>query len=212
MRRRRLRGTRGSRLLRQEEVQDRGKEAAGTRLLGCRPGSGWVGGGMSGRESGRGGADRPSACGEPPGVGAALNSLPQLPGCPQLPKAQIRGAGGGGGGGARSLGCSIHTAAPAWPRGARGSVGAPSQQGGGGRARGSVPLGNTLLSYPPRAPSRPVGQSPPPTSPSRPSQVWAPLGTGESLQVSSECPHYTHLGGRRDGVVNVRGRVQGRGR
>ncbi|XP_033063003.1 uncharacterized protein LOC117081279 [Trachypithecus francoisi] len=36
-----------------------------------------------------------SGC-EPPGVGAAFNSLPQLPGCPQLPKAQIRGAGGAG--------------------------------------------------------------------------------------------------------------------
>ncbi|XP_032139550.1 uncharacterized protein LOC116555167 [Sapajus apella] len=29
-------------------------------------------------------------------MGAALNSLPQLPGCPRLPKAQISGAGGGG--------------------------------------------------------------------------------------------------------------------
>lgn len=65
---------------------------------------------MSGREGGKGGADRRSGCGEPPGVGAALNFLPQLPGCPQLPKAQIRGAGGGGGG-ARNLGSSIHTAA-----------------------------------------------------------------------------------------------------
>ena len=28
----------------------------------------------------------------------------------------------------------------------------------------------------------------PPTSPSRPSRVWAPRGTGEPLQVSRECP------------------------
>ena len=66
---------------------------------------------MSGREGGKGGADRRSSFGEPPGVGAALNSLPQLPGYPQLPKVQIRGAGGGGGGGVSSLGGSIHTAA-----------------------------------------------------------------------------------------------------
>lgn len=61
--------------------------------------------------------------------------------------------------------------------------------GVGGGPGESVPLGETLLSYPPRALSRPTGRSPPPTSPSRPSQVWAPRGTGESLQVSSECPH-----------------------
>lgn len=72
---------------------------------------------------------------EPPGVGAALNSLPQLPGCPQLLKAQIRGAGGGGGGGVRSLGGSIHTAALADPGRARDSLGASSQWGWGAGQR-----------------------------------------------------------------------------
>lgn len=96
--RRRLRDTRGSRLLRQEEVQDRGEEAAG-------PGSwaavfalgGWVNewvGGRAGKGKGEQAGDPVAE--SPPGVGAALNSLPQLPGCPQLPKAQIRGAGSGG--------------------------------------------------------------------------------------------------------------------
>lgn len=57
---------------------------------------------MGGWEGGRAGkgkgeqAGYPVAAESPPGVGAALNSLPQLPGCPQLPKAQIRGAGCGG--------------------------------------------------------------------------------------------------------------------
>lgn len=82
---------------------------------------------MSGRAGGKGRADRRSGFREPPGVGAALNSLSKLPGCPQLPKAQISGAGGLGGGGARSLGHSIHTAVQAGPGIARDSSGAPSQ-------------------------------------------------------------------------------------
>lgn len=100
---------------------------------------------MSGRAGGKGGADRRSGCGEPPGVGAALNSLPQLPGCPQLLKAQIRGAGGVGGGGVRSLRRSIHTAAQAGPGSARGSSGAPSQWGWEGGPEGAS-LSDTLLS------------------------------------------------------------------
>lgn len=72
---------------------------------------------------------------EPPGVGAALNSLPQLPGCPQLPKAQISGDGGGGGGGVRSLGRSIHLVALADSGSARCSLGASSRWGWGAGPR-----------------------------------------------------------------------------
>lgn len=53
---------------------------------GCSPGSGWVNEWEGGREKGWGGADPRSGCGESPGMDAALNSLPQLPGCPRFPK------------------------------------------------------------------------------------------------------------------------------
>ena len=75
-------------------------------------GLGWVllgGGGAPGQKER--GSRQAVGLRRAPGVGAALNSLPQLPGCPQLPKAQIRGAGSREGGGARMLGRSIHTAA-----------------------------------------------------------------------------------------------------
>lgn len=101
---------------------------------------------------------------EPPGVGAALNSLPQLPGCPQLLKAQIRGAGGGGGGGVRSLGGSIHTAALADPGRARDSLGASAQWGWGAGQRERPSRRHPPL-LPPRALRWPVGHRPPPHLP-----------------------------------------------
>ena len=73
------------------------------------------------------------------------------------------------------------------PGRARDSLGASSQWGWG-RARGSVPLGDTLLSYRHALSAGLWDTGLPPASPSRPSRVWAPRGTGEPLQVSRECP------------------------
>ncbi|DAA21902.1 TPA: Wilms tumor 1-like [Bos taurus] len=94
VRRRRLRGTRGRRLLPQEEVQDRGEEAAGPRLLGCRPGSGWPHEEQclsaftvhfSGQFTGTAGACRYGPFGPPPPSQASSGQARMFPNAPYLP-------------------------------------------------------------------------------------------------------------------------------
>lgn len=168
--RRRLRDTRGSRLLRQEEVQDRGEEAAG-------PGSwaavlslgGWVNEWVGGRAGKGKGEQAGGRVAESPGCGRCLELLTPAAWLP--PASQSSNKRGRQQGRRRSQDARpLHShSSPSLAQQSALLVPVTST-GGVGRARGSVHLGDTLLSGPPRALSWPVPQASP-CYPSWPSRV-----------------------------------------